>query len=195
MLYHVAVLWEVLGMANAWGTIPASMCSASCKIWRRWLYNEGVSLWNGFGPITILQRNINLEGYKDILTRCILSKVKDQFSDEDSLYQHDNAPCHKARSVRDWFLDNKVPEMDWIAQNPDLNPKEHLWDELERRLHSRPQCPTSLTALATVMQEEWVAISPEMFRRLVVSLPGRVRVVIKAKGGPTLYYVHILIAL
>jgi hypothetical protein len=36
-----------------------------------------------------------------------------QFSDDDCLCQHDNAPCHKARSVREWFVDNKVPEMDW----------------------------------------------------------------------------------
>jgi hypothetical protein len=35
------------------------------------------------------------------------------------LYQHDNAPCHKARSVREWFVDNKVLEMDLPAQpNP-----------------------------------------------------------------------------
>jgi hypothetical protein len=47
----------------------------------------------------------------------------------------------KARSVREWFVDNKVPEMDWAAQNPDLNPIEHLWDELECQLHSDPNAP------------------------------------------------------
>jgi transposase len=88
-------------------------------------------------------------------------------------------------SVREWFVDNKVPEMDFPAQSPDLNLIEHLWDEIERRLNSKPQRPTPLTALATALQEEWSAIPPETFRRLVKSLPGRVRAVIKAKGGPT----------
>jgi hypothetical protein len=85
-------------------------------------------------------------------------------------------------------LDNKVPEMGSSAQNPDLNPTEHLWDELERRLHSRPQRPTSLTAMATDLQEEWTAIPPEMFIHLIENLRSRVRAVIKAKGGPARYY-------
>jgi hypothetical protein len=103
------------------------------------------------------------------LTYCILSMVEDQFSDEECLYQHDNAPCHKARPMREWFVDNKVPEMDWPAQSPDLNPTEHLWGELEHRLRSRPQRPTSVTALATALQEEWAAIPLETFRHLVGS--------------------------
>jgi hypothetical protein len=88
------------------------------------------------------------------LTHCILSTVEDQFSDDDCLYQHDSAPCHKSGSIREWYADNNIPEMDWPAQRPDLNPTEHLWDELEHRLCSRPQCPTSITALATALQEE-----------------------------------------
>jgi hypothetical protein len=142
----------------------------------------GVFSWNGLGPLVILHGNLNTEGYTDILTCWVLSTVEDQFSDDNCLYQHDSAPCHKARSV-----DNKVPEMDCPAQSPDLNPTEHLWDELERRLYSRPQHPTSLTALAPAVQEEWAAIAPDTFRHLVESVPGRVRAVIKPKGGTTQY--------
>jgi hypothetical protein len=82
--------------------------------------------WNGLGTFVILHGNVNTEGYKDISTCCILSMVEDQFCDDDCLYQHDNAPCQKARSVREWLMDNKVPEMDWPAQSPDLNPIERL---------------------------------------------------------------------
>jgi hypothetical protein len=113
--------------------------------------------------------------------------VEDRIGDDICLYQHDNAPCHKARSMREWFVDSNVSEMDWSAQSPGLNPVEHPWDELERRLRSRPQCPTSLTGLATALQEEWAAIQPEMFRHLVESLPSRVLVVIEANGGPIQY--------
>jgi hypothetical protein len=65
--------------------------------------------WNGLGPLVILRGNLKAEGYKDILTRCILSTIENQFSDDDCLYQHESAPCHKGRSVREWFVDNNDP--------------------------------------------------------------------------------------
>jgi hypothetical protein len=104
----------------------------------------GITVWwcfscNELGPLVILHRNINAKEYKDILIHCILFTVEDQFGDDDCLYQHDSVPCHKSRSVREWYVYNNVPEIDWPAQNPDLNPIEHLWDELECRLRSRPQ--------------------------------------------------------
>jgi hypothetical protein len=86
----------------------------------------GCFSWNGLGPLIILNGNIKAEGYKNILTCCVLSTVEDQFSDDDCLYQHDNAPRHKSRSVREWFVDNNIPEIYGPAQGPDLNPTEHL---------------------------------------------------------------------
>jgi hypothetical protein len=150
-------------------------------------FSWGCFSWNGLGHVIIQHGNPNAEGYKDILTRYVLATVEDQFGDDNCLYQHDNAPCHKARSVREWFVDNKVPEIGCPAQSPDLNPIEHLWDKLECRLRSRPQHPTSLTALTTALHEELAAILPETFRHLAESLPGRVRAVTEAKGGPTHY--------
>jgi hypothetical protein len=114
----------------------------------------GCFSWNELGPFIILHGNLNTDGYKDILTCCILYMVEDQFGDDSCLYQHNNVPCHKARSVRVWFMDNKVPRVDCPAQSPDLNPTEQLWDELEHRFCSTSEHPTSLTALATDLQEE-----------------------------------------
>jgi len=68
-----------------------------------------------------------------------------QFGDGPFLFQHDFAPVHKARSIKTWMSEFGVEELDWPAKRPDLNPIEHLGDELERRLWARPSRPTSVS--------------------------------------------------
>ncbi len=39
------------------------------------------------------------------------------------LFQHDFIPEHKAWTVKKWFSQFGVEELDWPAQSPDLNPR------------------------------------------------------------------------
>ena len=80
-----------------------------------------------------------------------------------------------------------VEELDWPAQSPDLNPIEHLWDELQQRLRARPSRPTSVSDLTNALLEEWSKIPINTLLNLVESLPRRVEAVIAAKGAPTSY--------
>jgi len=54
--------------------------------------------------------------------------------------EQDNAPCHKARIISNWFLehDNDLTVLKWPPQSPDLNPIEHLWDVVEKELDVHP---------------------------------------------------------
>ena len=90
---------------------------------------------------------------------------------------------HKARSIQNWFGENGVEYLDWPARSPDLNPIEHLWGELERRLRARPNRPTSVPDLTNALVAEWKQVPTALFQRLVESLPRRVEAVIAAKGG------------
>ncbi|KAK3507610.1 hypothetical protein QTP70_030801, partial [Hemibagrus guttatus] len=113
-----------------------------------------------------------------------------EFEDDPFLFQHDCTPVTKASSIKTWMSEFGVEELDWPAQSPDLNPIEHLWDELERRLRARPSRPTSVPDLTNALLEERSKIPINTLLNLVESLPRRVEAVIAAKGGTTPYYIH-----
>ncbi len=104
-------------------------------------------------------------------------------------FQQDNAPCHKAQIISDWFLehDNEFTLLKWPPQSPDLNPIEHLWDVVEREIRIMDVQPTNLQQLSDAIMSIWAKISEERFQHLVEFMPQRIKAVLKAKGGPTRY--------
>jgi hypothetical protein len=77
-----------------------------------------------------------------------------QFGQGPFMFQRDNAPVHKARSIKKWFVEIGVEELDWHAQSPDLTPIEHFWDELECRRRARPNRPTLVPNLTNALVAE-----------------------------------------
>jgi hypothetical protein len=75
----------------------------------------------------------------------------------------------------------------WPAQSPDLNPIEHLWGHLKRRLAEYEVEPKGILELWERVQEEWEKIPAEVCQNLIESMPRWMEAVIKAKGGYTKY--------
>ena len=110
---------------------------------------------------------LNASAYQTILGNFMLTTLWKQFGDGPFPFQHDCAPVHKARSIKTWMSDFGVEDFDCSAQSPDLNPIEHFWDELERRLQARPSLPTSVSDLTNVLLEEWSKIPINTLLNLV----------------------------
>jgi hypothetical protein len=55
--------------------------------------------------------------------------------------QHDNAGPHRARSTIYFLANQNVRVLTWPSKSPDLNPIKHLWDDLDRGVHSRQPAP------------------------------------------------------
>nr|XP_019941058.1 PREDICTED: protein spinster homolog 3-like [Paralichthys olivaceus] len=71
------------------------------------------------------------------------------------ILQQDNATSHTARSVREFLHDSNVSVLPWPAKSPYLNPIEHVWDLLDRRVRARAIPPRNVQELASALVEEW----------------------------------------
>ncbi|GBN89922.1 hypothetical protein AVEN_172874-1 [Araneus ventricosus] len=62
----------------------------------------------------------------------------------DAIFMDDNARPHGARLVRRYLESETNPQMAWPARSLDLNPIEHVWDMLGRRIAGRSVPPGTL---------------------------------------------------
>lgn len=99
----------------------------------------------------------------------------------------DNARAHTARVVMNFFDDEGIEFIDWPARSPDLNPIEHVWDMLSRRLALRPNPVQNVRELSDALVAEWNAIPQDMIRSVIRSMSRRCRECQNARGGYTHY--------
>ncbi|GFW16515.1 transposable element Tcb2 transposase [Trichonephila clavipes] len=74
------------------------------------------------------------------------------------LFIDDNARPHLTNIVDECFESEDITRMEWTAFSPDLNPVEHVWDMLGRRIAARQPPPTCLPELRRALLDEWCNI-------------------------------------
>uniref|UniRef100_A0A674EU20 Tetratricopeptide repeat, ankyrin repeat and coiled-coil containing 1 n=1 Tax=Salmo trutta TaxID=8032 RepID=A0A674EU20_SALTR len=133
-------------------------------------------VWGGVSQhhrteLVVIAGNLNAVRYReDILLPHVVHVLH---SHPDMTLQHDNATSHTAHSVRDFLKDWNVSVLPWSAKSPDLNPIEHVWDLLDRRVRARAIPPRNVRALAGALVEEWGNVSQQELTNLVQSMRRR----------------------
>ncbi|GFU84744.1 transposable element Tcb2 transposase [Trichonephila clavipes] len=89
------------------------------------------------------------------------------------LFMDDNAPCHRSVAVEQLLESEDIERMDWPARSPDLNPIEHVWDFLVRRLAARTLPPITIRELRLALQDEWAAMPQQLIDTLILSMGRR----------------------
>jgi len=98
----------------------------------------------------------------------------------------DNARPRIARVTTQFLQHNNVSVMPWSAVSPDLNPIEHIWDQLGRTAQANYQID-NVRDLTRALKQEWRNLPNALVLRYVTSVRRRIIACIRAKGGETRY--------
>lgn len=109
------------------------------------------------------------------------------FIGENFIFMHDNARPHTARIVSSYLNEVGITQMNWPAQSHDMNPIEHLWDYLGRRVRQRNPAPNDIKELKLALLEEWDNLPQEHIDNVIQSMGNRIQTLIRARGGNTRY--------
>ena len=103
------------------------------------------------------------------------------------VYIQNNAPPHAARDMAVFLDQQDVDVMDWPARSPDMNPIDHVWDQMSVWIRDKDDPSSTIAELNNAVRQAWAAVRAVTARTLVESIPRRVRALLAARGGHTRY--------
>ncbi|GFV29054.1 transposable element Tcb2 transposase [Trichonephila clavipes] len=151
--------------------------------------------WMVWGVISIggrtdlhIIRNGTLTGrrYADEILRPYVIPYAGAIGDS-FVFQDDNAQPHRARLIENMIEAETIQRMESPACSPDLNPIEHVWDMIGRRIAARPRPPATVQDLEIALLEEGNSIHQSLIDNLIASMVNRCAAVLAVRGDHTPY--------
>ncbi|GFX72807.1 transposable element Tcb1 transposase [Trichonephila clavipes] len=137
----------------------------------------GWLVWGGniLGSRTDLRvQSVTMTGhiYRDVILEQHVRLFRGAMGAE-FLFMDDNTRPHRANIVDECLQSEDITRMDWPTYSPDLNPIEHVWDMLGRRIAARQPPPTCLPELRRTLLDERCNIPKDQIDNLILSMPRR----------------------
>ena len=130
-------------------------------------------------PIVRFHGNINASVYKELLRQHALPHLR-KGGVETPIFMQDHAPCHKAKTVSSFLIEEGIAIMKWPPQSPDMNPIETVWKIIGEKAQKRN--PLNINNLSGVLKEEWKSIPTTFCKKLIGLCGRRCNEVIQCKG-------------
>ncbi|GFS79779.1 transposable element Tcb2 transposase [Trichonephila clavipes] len=131
------------------------------------------------GPLTARR-------YKDEILRPIVVPYAAAIGD-DFILMNDNCRPPHANLVEDFLFEEEIVRMEWPACFPDMDPIEHVWDALGRRVADHQPPSQTLQELERAILEEWDRIPQLVINTHIDSMPHRCSTLLYVRGNHTHY--------
>lgn len=145
----------------------------------------GAMAASGVGSLVFIDGIMDKHYYKAILEQNLPHCVESLDVGPRWIFQQDNDPKHTAKIVKEWLLYYAPRQLYAPPQSPDLNPIEHVWEILKRKVGKVHT--SSKDSLKNALKQSWAEITPDVTNNLIQSMPRRLQAVIESRGGPTKY--------
>ena len=147
---------------------------------------DKVHIWgciseSGVGRCFIFTENLDKFLMRRILQNNLLQTAREHWP-EGGLwwFQQDNDPKHKSKVVSKWLHTHGINTLEWPPYSPDLNPIEHVWTDVKRRVEA--MAPANVEEMKETLQAAWDATEPALCEKLVRSMPSRMAAARKHGG-------------
>lgn len=150
-----------------------------------------IMVWGGISiggrtDLVLLQGNMTAQVYVNQIILPVVVPYAGAVG-ENFLLMQDNARPHVAQITINVLEQQQISLLEWPAQSPDMNPLEHLWDKLQRRVTNANEHMNNPRDVFRVLQREWRAIPQQEIDNLILTIHNRIRAVINNRGGHTDY--------
>ena len=137
----------------------------------------------------LLEKTMNSSLYQHILQTSYFDTLRYYgLGHTDVVFQQDGAKCHTSDSTINWMNSNGIRYINnWPPCSPDLNPIEHLWHHVKKRLDGYPLKPKNVEELWQRFDYEWNRFTKEDMNKYYTNYHKRIEAVINARGGYTKY--------
>ncbi|GFU39504.1 uncharacterized protein TNCV_5087381 [Trichonephila clavipes] len=99
--------------------------SELAKQWR----DKDVDFWRSVCCLDMVKGMMRQDQYKDVLQNRLIPQLEERFPNGESyILVQDGAPCYKARSIKDFLVEQNILLLNWPDNSPDMNPIENVWE-------------------------------------------------------------------